>query len=91
MLRCADGSVYTGVTTDLPRRLAQHNAGKGAAYTRSRRPVALAWSAKAKDQSSALKRELKLKALSREEKLRLVASRPAGAGPSRRRGASARR
>ncbi|TAK04314.1 GIY-YIG nuclease family protein [Patescibacteria group bacterium] len=81
--RCADlpagrhgGSLYTGVTTDVPRRIAEHNAGIGAAYTRSRRPVALAWSEPAASRSAALKREARIKRMSREAKLALVVSSP---------------
>ena len=72
MLRCADGSIYTGITTDLTRRLSVHNSGSGAAYTRSRLPVQLLWSEPAADQSSALKRELQIKRLPRRSKLALT-------------------
>lgn len=72
MVRCADDSLYTGCTNDLARRVAAHNAGKGARYTRSRRPVKVVWSVRAKDKSAALSREAKLKQLSRAEKLSLV-------------------
>jgi putative endonuclease len=72
MLRCADGSLYTGCTNDLARRVAAHAAGKGARYTRSRRPVVLVWSARVKDRSAALRREYRLKLLTRKEKLALV-------------------
>jgi putative endonuclease len=75
MVRCADGSLYTGCTNDLARRLAAHNAGKGARYTRSRRPVALAWSVRVKDRAAALSREAKVKQLTRPEKLALAARR----------------
>ncbi len=71
MLKCADSTFYTGVTTDLDRRLAEHNgdrAGKGARYTRARRPVELVWHEAGHDRSSALKREYQLKQLSRNEK-----------------------
>lgn len=83
MVRCADGSLYTGATNDLARRVAAHNAGKGARYTRSRRPVTLVWSRRAKDRGSALSREARLKRLSREEKLAFVEGR-ARRLPSRR-------
>ncbi len=75
MVRCADDSLYTGCTNDLTRRLATHNAGKGARYTRSRLPVSLVWSARAKDRSAALSREARLKQLTRAEKLALVNKR----------------
>lgn len=72
VLRCADGSLYTGVTTDVKRRLEQHNAGSGAAYTRSRRPVSLLWREDAADRPAALRRELQIKRLSRQAKLSLI-------------------
>lgn len=84
VVRCNDGSLYTGITTDVGARVATHSAGKGAAYTRARRPVELVFWARARTMSSALKRELRLKALSRDEKLRLVASRPLRPPPVRR-------
>lgn len=73
MVRCADGSLYTGCTNDLPRRVAAHNAGTGARYTRSRRPVALVFRRRAKDKGAALSQEARLKRLTRAEKLALVA------------------
>lgn len=72
MLRCRDGTLYTGATNDLERRVAAHNRGKGAAYTRARLPVTLVWSEPAADRSAALRREAALKRLSRSEKLRLM-------------------
>ena len=80
MLRCRDGSLYTGWTTDLARRLAAHNAGRGAKYTRSRRPVELVWYEAYQDRRSALQREYALKQLTRAEKLRLIASAPPEGG-----------
>jgi putative endonuclease len=76
ILRCRDGSLYTGVTTDLARRLAEHAAGRGARYTRGRRPVALAWRRRATSWSQALKEEYRIKRLPRAEKLALVAGPP---------------
>jgi putative endonuclease len=73
LLRCRDGTLYAGCTNDLARRLARHGAGKGARYTRSRLPVALAYVEPAADRGSALRREAALKRLSRREKLALVA------------------
>ena len=73
IVRCADDSLYTGCTNDLVRRVDAHNAGKGARYTRSRRPVQVVWSVRVKDKSAALSREAKLKQLTRAEKLALVA------------------
>jgi putative endonuclease len=75
ILRCADGTLYTGATNDLARRFEAHAAGRGARYTRSRLPVELAWTATARGRSGALRREAALKRLSRVEKLGLVASR----------------
>ena len=66
--RCRDGSLYTGVAKDVAARLAKHNAGKGAAYTRSRRPVALLYSELALTRSEALRREAGIKALPRPRK-----------------------
>ena len=72
IVRCADDSLYTGCTNDLVRRVSAHNAGKGARYTRSRRPVKVVWSVRVKDKSAALSREAKIKQLTRAEKLALV-------------------
>lgn len=72
ILRCSDGSLYTGITTDVEKRITTHNAGKGAKYTRSRKPVELVYSEECTDHSTALKREIEIKALSREEKLKLI-------------------
>ena len=72
VLECADGSLYTGITTDLERRVHEHNSGTGANFTRARRPVQLLWSEPAADRSGALKRELEIKRFSRARKLELV-------------------
>lgn len=72
ILRCKDGSLYTGCTNDLPRRLAAHQQGQGAKYTRSRLPVELVYQEPQPDRSNALRREAALKRLSRAEKLRLI-------------------
>lgn len=61
ILRCADGTLYTGWTTNPERRLAEHNAGRGAAYTRSRRPVALVYCEPHPDRASAMRREAQIK------------------------------
>jgi putative endonuclease len=75
MLRCADDTLYTGITTDLERRIVAHNdPKKGAKYTRARQPVALVYQEKAESRSAALKREAAIKKLSREEKTNLVLS-----------------
>ena len=73
IVRCGDGTLYTGTTNDLGERLRKHNAGKGAKYTRSRLPVAVAWSHRARTESSARKREAGLKRLSKREKEKLAA------------------
>ncbi|MDP4918041.1 MAG: GIY-YIG nuclease family protein [Haliea sp.] len=73
LLRCADGSLYTGVTVDLQRRLAQHNGERagGPRYTRGRRPVALIWAEPAIDRSEAQRREAEIKRWPRKAKLAL--------------------
>ena len=72
LLRCGDGSLYCGITDDVSRRLEAHAAGKGAKYTRSRKPVELVYYEECTDHSAALKREIEIKALSRDEKLKLI-------------------
>lgn len=72
ILRCADGSLYTGITTDLPRRTRQHDDGIASRYTRSRRPVKLVYHESKRSQSSALKREVAIKRLTRRQKLALI-------------------
>jgi putative endonuclease len=72
LLRCADGSLYTGITTDIERRLAEHNAGRGARYTRSRLPAELVYSEAAPDRGAAQRREHAIRRLGRAGKQRLV-------------------
>ena len=72
MLRCGDGSLYTGISTDVERRLEVHRSGKGAKYTRSRGPLELVYVEECGDRSAALKRELEIKAKTRAEKLKLI-------------------
>ena len=72
ILRCGDGTLYTGITTDVPRRLADHRAGKGAKYTRGRSPLELMYQEICGTHSEALKRELAIKAMSRAEKEALI-------------------
>lgn len=72
ILRCGDGSFYTGCTNDLPRRLKAHQSGRGARYTRSCPPVTLAYREEAGDKSAALRREAAIKRLTRREKLALM-------------------
>ena len=71
MVRCSDGTLYTGITTDLVRRTREHNSGRGARYTSSRLPVALVYSERARNRSDALAREFQVKRLSRSAKLLL--------------------
>lgn len=76
ILKCVDKTLYTGITTDLKRRVAEHNSGKlGAKYTHGRRPVKLVYSKKFKNRSTASREESRIKTLSRPAKLKLVANR----------------
>ena len=72
ILRCSDGTLYSGWTNDLEARVKTHNAGKGAKYTRSRLPVELVYSEELESPSAAMRREYELKQLSRKEKLKLI-------------------
>ncbi len=72
ILRCADGTLYTGWTNDTERRLAAHNAGKGGKYTRSRRPVELVYREEWETKQQAMRREHQIKQLTRQEKLALI-------------------
>jgi putative endonuclease len=74
ILRCRDGSLYTGITNDLAKRLKTHAVGKASRYTRSRLPVSLAYTEPKRSKSAALKREAAIKKLRRAEKERMVAS-----------------
>ena len=71
ILRCADGSLYTGWTTDLPRRLAAHNRGKGSRYVRSRLPAVLFYCEAHESRQAAMRREWEIKQMSHQEKLAL--------------------
>ncbi len=71
ILECSDGTLYTGITTDVNRRLLEHNSGNGSKYTRIRRPVKLRALFEAKNRSEASKEEYRIKQLSRLEKLKL--------------------
>ena len=73
ILECADGTFYTGWTTDPERRVAQHNRGVGAKYTSTRRPVKLVYVEEQPNRTSAMKRELAIKKMGRTQKSRLVA------------------
>lgn len=72
IVRCADGTLYTGWTTDIEKRIKTHNEGKGAKYTRSRRPVTLEYFEAHQTKVRAMQREYEIKHLSRAEKLRLI-------------------
>ena len=76
ILRCKDGSLYTGITTDVEKRLEAHRAGKGAKYTRGRGPLELVYREECGDHSDALRREAEIKRLPREEKLKLIKKTP---------------
>ncbi len=75
LLRCSDGTLYTGITNDLPKRLKAHAAGKASRYTRSRLPVTVAYTEPQKSKSAALKREAAIKRLRRADKERLAAGK----------------
>jgi putative endonuclease len=76
LLRCADDSLYCGWTSDIERRLRAHRAGTASRYTRSRRPVALAFLAPVADRPAALREEARIKRLPRADKLRLIEAGP---------------
>lgn len=75
MVECRDGTLYTGITDDIPKRMAAHNSGKGAKYTRGRAPVILVYQESVQSHSQALRREYQIKRLSREEKKSLCNSK----------------
>ena len=75
MLRCCDGSLYTGYTDDIEKRLKKHNEGKASKYTRSRLPVTLAYLEEFEDKSSAMSREARIKLLSKKDKEALITSK----------------
>ncbi len=72
LLRCADDTLYCGITNDMEKRLVAHNAGTAAKYTRARTPVELVYAEECADRSEASKREMAIKKLKREEKLALI-------------------
>ena len=72
LLRCSDGTLYCGWTTDLEKRLEAHNAGTGAKYTRSRRPVEMVYHEVFEEKADALRREWAVKRMSRKQKLRMI-------------------
>lgn len=72
ILRCSDGSLYTGWTNDLEKRVRAHNEGRGAKYTKSRRPVVLAYYEEFRTKEEAMRREWEIKHLNRAEKLKII-------------------
>ena len=72
MVRCSDGSLYTGYTDNLYRRMAAHNCGEGAKYTRSRRPTVLVYASRCESKSEAMSKEWHIKRLSRAEKMSML-------------------
>lgn len=72
IVKCSDGTYYTGISNNVEARVGKHNTGKGAKYTRSRRPVELVWSEPAKDRSAASKRECTIKKMKRSDKIALI-------------------
>jgi putative endonuclease len=90
MLRCADGSLYTGWSSDVERRLARHNAGSASRYTASRRPVELALVLAMADRSAAMREEARIKRLDRAAKLALIAAHGRDAEAPARRGGRVR-
>ena len=72
ILRCGDGTLYTGIAADVQARLKVHRSGKGAKYTRGRGPLSLVYTEECVDKGAALKRERTIKSMTREEKLRLI-------------------
>lgn len=78
IMRCADDTLYTGITSDLERRTAEHNSGTGAKYTRGRTPVVPVYHERCADKSEALRREIQIKAMTRKQKLELIKKTAAG-------------
>ena len=75
IVKCSDGTYYTGYTNDLEKRLLAHNAGKGAKYTRNRLPVEMVYYEEYEEKSEAMKREYAIKQLTREQKEKLISSK----------------
>lgn len=75
IVECRDGTLYTGITDDIPRRMQQHSSGKGAKYTRGRGPVILRYQEICENYSQALRREIQVKRLTRQQKLQLMTDR----------------
>ena len=92
MVHCSDGTLYTGITNDLEKRIEAHNSGKdGARYTRSRRPVKLVYSEQVESKSAAARLEYQIKGLPRSKKKRLVKDRVQGVEGSRGQGEKTRK
>ncbi|ERF49274.1 MULTISPECIES: GIY-YIG nuclease family protein [Staphylococcus] len=72
IVKCSDGTLYTGYAKDIEQRIAKHNAGKGAKYTKVRRPVTLVYSEVFETKSAALKREYEIKTFSRQKKIQMI-------------------
>ena len=72
MVRCGDGTIYTGWTNSLERRIAEHNSGRGAKYTRSRRPVELIYYEETPSKQEAMRREREIKKMTRKQKMELI-------------------
>lgn len=75
IVQCSDGSLYTGWTNDLEKRIKAHNAGKGAKYTKSRRPVVLVYYEEFSTKEEAMHREWEIKRMSRQQKMKMIGSR----------------
>jgi predicted GIY-YIG superfamily endonuclease len=90
LVKCADRSLYTGITNDLQRRIAQHNSGTASRYTRSRLPVELVYCEGCRDKSGALKKEYRVKSLSRRAKEAYIAKKTRAATQARSRAAARR-
>ena len=76
IIECSDGSLYTGITNDLEKRITAHNDGRGAKYTKTRRPVHLRYSELAANRKNASQREYAIKSLRKAEKMRLITPEP---------------
>lgn len=72
MVECSDGTIYTGISNNVSKRISDHNKGNGAKYTRSRLPVELKWSKLCDNRSEASKEEYRIKKLTRKQKLKLI-------------------
>lgn len=72
MVECSDGTLYTGISNDVPKRVLTHNSGKGAKYTKTRLPVVLKWQKQCENRSEASKEEYKVKKLTKKQKLKLI-------------------